>query len=101
MVYITNGVTTYIPRTNQTAGIKAFFENQTTHELFQNFVTGYSEYYYTYFPTVDMPDGQYSYKVVDIYNQTIESGVAQAGNFVPRIEQYPMEKITYTTYKYD
>lgn len=100
MIYITSGQTTYIPRTNQEAGVNVHFENQTTHKEYSASVVGYSAFYYSFMPD-DMPDGQYSYVIEDIDGHIIESGIGQAGNFVPNYEQYPMEKITYTTYKYD
>lgn len=102
MIYlIDSGVTAYIPRVNNEVGDTIILENQTTHQVYSGTVVDYSFFYYSYSPDILLPDGQYTYQIVDGDGNVVEKGIAQSGDFQSDTTEYQMDKVKYTTYNYD
>lgn len=101
MLYIKENNVNFIPISSKITGKTVIFENQTTHSTISFNLTIKDKYYYSFYVgKFGLDEGQYTYKVLK-GDKTVESGIAQFGDYKNDTTQYNNDKITYKTYDYN
>ena len=88
MIYLTEG-TNIIPRVSSIEATKVIFTNQVTKkEISYDIQVSMNNLWYVFYIGAAFPDGQYDYALYDTEGSLVGSGIAQAGEFQVKKNNY-------------